>query len=191
MKYAFLFFILLLLKQTVFAQTEHKYVEVTPQVIATLNIAVEKDIPAFKDKMDRLKLEPFEIAFAIDTFRVEDLTRKRLELSDYQLMTDAYWAEAKLYDGLLNKYYKILMAALKPADKPILVQAQRAWLAYRDSEYKLTELINHIEFDQGTMQGDVNAGIYADEVKKRVNALFANYTVIKTQAQNYDVTSGK
>ncbi len=43
--------------------------------------------------------------FAIDTFRIERFMKKlgRFNLTDAE-MSDAYYAEAKVYDSLLNKY---------------------------------------------------------------------------------------
>jgi hypothetical protein len=40
-------------------------------------------------------------------------------------MRDANYAAAHLYDSLLNKYYKKLLAMLKADDKKILIQARR------------------------------------------------------------------
>jgi uncharacterized protein YecT (DUF1311 family) len=91
-------------------------------------------------------------------------------------MRDAGYATANLYDSLLNKYYKKLLAVLKGEDKKTLLQAQKAWLSYRDSETKLVGTISKDEYSGGgTMQGLTEASEYLNLIKSRTITLFEHY----------------
>jgi hypothetical protein len=114
-------------------------------------------VPLFEKKLLNQKLNKVQIEFAIDTFRIERFMEKlgRLNLTDAE-MSDADYAEAKGYDSLLNKYYKKLLAVLKPDDKKVLIQAQKSWLSFRDAEYELAETIQE--------QLNTNEKIYATSI---------------------------
>lgn len=168
----------LLFCSSCFSQTIKRPVEVTPQIQNKIKSEIEKLIPEFKKKLEAEKLNHVQIEFAIDTFRVEIFMDKWIEV-DYTDagMSDGAYAGAKLYDDLLNKYYKKLLEVLKPDDKKVLIQAQRAWLLFRDSEYKLLETISKDEYsDGGTMQQLTESGEYLNLVKARTIAIFEHYT---------------
>lgn len=90
------------------------------------------------------------IEFQLDTFKVE----KRLELylnqdySDYG-MKIATINQLNDYEKLLNKYYKKLLAELKPEDKETLKIAQRNWIKYREAEYNLNNLVSQDSYSGG------------------------------------------
>jgi uncharacterized protein YecT (DUF1311 family) len=161
-----------------FSQTIKEAVEVTPQLQKKIKADVEKLIPQFKKKLETEKLNQVQTEFEIDTFRVERFMDKWIEL-DYTDagMSDGTYTGAKLYDSLLNKYYKKLLAVFKPDDKKVLIQAQKAWLLFRDSEYKLVETISKDEYSGGgTMQQLIESAEYLNLVKTRTIAIFLHYT---------------
>ena len=68
------------------------------------------------------------------------------------------------------------MSILIDSDKKVLQQAQRSWLAFRDSEFKLVELISTDQYSgEGTMYQLSESGAYLDLMKSRVIALFEHY----------------
>jgi uncharacterized protein YecT (DUF1311 family) len=105
-----------------------------------------------------------------------------LDFSDFG-MRDAGYKTAKLYDSLLNKYYKNLSTTLQGEDKKVLIQAQKAWITFRDSEFKLVETISKDEYSGGgTMQQLTEASEYLDLIKSRTIAIFDHYI---RATQNY------
>lgn len=92
-------------------------------------------------------------------------------------MSDASYYAAHQYDSLLNKYYKRLLSVLKGADKAVLIKAQKAWLAFRDSEMKLVDTMSKEEYSGGgTVQQLTDASIYLAFIKNRVVTLFDHYS---------------
>jgi uncharacterized protein YecT (DUF1311 family) len=152
-------------------------IEVTPEIQRKIRGEIEKEIPRFKQKLEVAKENPVRIEFAIDTFRLERFMDKWIDLDygDFG-MRDACYAGAKLYDSLLNNYYKKLLEVLKGDDKQVLIQAQRSWLAFRDSEFRLVETISKDEYSGGgTMQQLTEASEYLDLVRNRVVTIFDHY----------------
>jgi uncharacterized protein YecT (DUF1311 family) len=183
MKIIFLLFGLILQVPLV-AQNSKDPIEVTPEIQKIIKQDVEKQVPKLKLKLEKEKENLVQIEFILDTFRLEHFMSKWVEL-DYRDfdMRDAGYETARLYDSLLNKYYKKLQAVLKGDDKKVLVQAQKAWLAYRDNETKLVETISKDEYSGGgTMQGLTEASQYLDLIKTRTVAIFEHY-VRATQSE--------
>jgi len=90
------------------------------------------------------------IEFIIDTF----IIAKRFDLyisqdySDYGMkMASMYML--KDYEKLLNKYYKILLSALKPEDKETLKITQRKWIDYREAEKQFNFLVSEEKYSGG------------------------------------------
>lgn len=175
----FLLFVFgLLLQLPCFAQTSKEPVEVTPEVQKIFFAEVETLVPSFQKALTAKHLNKVQEEFALDTFRVERFMAKwvKLDYSDAGMSGGTY-AGAKLYDSLLNKYYKRLLAVLKPADKSSLVQAQRAWISFRDAEFKLVETISKDEYSGGgTLQRLTESGEYLTMVRDRLVTLFNHYT---------------
>ena len=80
------------------------------------------------------------------------------------------------WDQELNKNYRTLMNTLKPAGKPLLRSTQLSWIAYRDKEFKLIDLI----FDdvQGTMYIPLRLDTKLQIVKQRALALAAHIDML-------------
>jgi hypothetical protein len=56
--------------------------EITPQVLQKLKADVEKQIPSFRQKLSKQELTADQIEFSLDTFRIEQLVSKRMDI-DY------------------------------------------------------------------------------------------------------------
>jgi len=163
---------------TTFSQNLKDPIEVTSELQSKIKQRIEKkDVPKLKLQLEKEKYNSIQIEFTLDTFRVEQFMNSWIDLDygDFG-MRDAAYAAARIYDSLLNKYYKKLLTVLKPADKKVLTQAQKAWLLFRDSEYKLVETISKDEYSGGgTMQQLTESGGYLNMVKIRVIAIFYHY----------------
>lgn len=115
----------------------------------------------------------------IDTFRINRFEHEWLKLNDSDnSITEVTVTTTNMYDALLNKYYKKIMALLNPKDKSTLIQAQRSWVSYRDSEKELNKLVAGIQFEGGTLQILTNASSYKNIVVDRVKGLFQDYQAI-------------
>ena len=152
-------------------------VEVTPDLQKKIMLDIDKEVLKLKQRLSKGGDNSVHVEFIVDTFRVERFMAKWVELDfgDFG-MRDAGYATAKLYDSLLNKYYKKLLLVLKGNDKQALVQAQKAWLSFRDGETKLVETISKDDYSGGgTMQQLTEASEYLNLIKSRTIVLFEHY----------------
>jgi uncharacterized protein YecT (DUF1311 family) len=159
-----------------FSQTKAP-VEVTPELQKKIMQDIDKEVPMLKQRLAKDGDNAVHVEFTVDTFRVERFMEKWVDLDygDFG-MRDAGYATAKLYDSLLNKYYKKLLTVLKGEDKKALVQAQKAWLAFRDGEIKLVETISKDDYSGGgTMQQLTESSEYLNLIKNRTITLFEHY----------------
>jgi len=151
--------------------------EVTPELKKKISQDIDKEMIVEKARLEKDKVSGINLEFTIDTIRVEKFMEKyiAMDYSDFG-MRQAGYETAKLYDLLLNKYYQKLITALKAEDKKILIQAQKAWLSFRDNEFKLVETLSKPEYSGGgTIQQLIESSEYLDLVKKRTIALFNHY----------------
>jgi uncharacterized protein YecT (DUF1311 family) len=123
------------------------------QIIFVLTLS----IPAFAldnpDAPDRVK--PFQNQ--VKAFE------KKVRSSDHP----NYGEYEKFLDGELNKTYKLLLEKLGKAEKEKLTKAQKAWVSYRDAEFKFISE-NWTQDNFGTSAkisiGDYNSSIVRDRV---------------------------
>jgi len=151
--------------------------EVTPELKKKIIQDVEKEIANKKVRLEKDKVSGINLEFALDTFRAHRFMEKYIDL-DYSNfgMQQAGYETPKLYDILLNKYYQRLLTILKGEDKKTLIQAQKAWLTFRDNEFKLVEILSKPEYSGGgTVQQLIESSEYLDLVKKRTIVLFNHY----------------
>ena len=88
-------------------------------------------------------------------------------------MRTACFDAAYKYDSLLNKYYKKLLFVLMSEDKKILLNAQKAWIAFRENEIKLIETISKDEYSGGgTLQLLIDSSSYLDLIRNRAIEIF-------------------
>jgi uncharacterized protein YecT (DUF1311 family) len=154
--------------------------EITPQDLQKIKAGIEKEIPAFKQNLSKRELTADQIEFSVDTFRIEQLGSKWMEI-DYSTvgMRAAVNEKTASYDKLLNRYYNKLLKVLKPEDKQTLIAAQRAWIAYRDAEGKLIGVMTKEEYSGGgTIQSIIATGSYSSLVFKRTLEIFNYYDEI-------------
>ena len=110
------------------------------------------------------------LEFKTDTTKIEQFMKQRLAI-DYSTagMVEAAYDAEKEYDLLLNKYYQQVLKTLEVKDKPLLVEVQKNWLKYRDSERKMNVLLTDDKYSGGgTMQRIILASAYLELTKKRV-----------------------
>jgi uncharacterized protein YecT (DUF1311 family) len=173
MRYTFLF-ILVLFWTLAFSQSSDGPVEVTPAMEKKIRQDIEKAVVPFRQGKKKTGDTDLSIEFAVDTFRIEQYMEKYMD-HDYSTagMRAATYEAAHLYDSLLNKYYKMLLAVLKPEDKKVLIQAQKAWISYRDSELKLVDIVSKDEYSGGgTMQQLIDASYYLEMIKSRTIEIY-------------------
>ncbi|WP_295652104.1 lysozyme inhibitor LprI family protein [uncultured Mucilaginibacter sp.] len=178
----FLLPILLLVTATVFAQKTDYPKEVTPEIAKKINAKIENEIPALLVKLEknnRERTDKFDegIKFGVDTFKIERYFEEYMKV-DYSTAgkESACNQAADKYDALMNRYYKLLMAKLKPKDRPSLIAAQRSWIAFRDNESKLFDVLCKDAYSGGgTKENIAMADHYYTLVKERTLKLFEYY----------------
>lgn len=118
--------------------------------------------------------DPVSIEFRQDTMLIEQQVANMLK-KDYSTvgMANAISTLENGYDKLLNKYYQLLTNKLKEEDRTTLVEAQRSWLKFRDTEKMLIRTISSETYTGGgTMWIPVAASVAADLTKERVIDLY-------------------
>lgn len=175
MKYVLILMVYLFCQSFAFAQNEEP-TTITPQILEKIKADIEKEVPLFKQHISKLGFTTNQAEFSIDTFRIEQMVSKRMNI-DYSasgIKTNVEEMTAS-YDNLMNKYYDKLLNVLKPEDKQTLVSAQQNWLKYRDAEFKLIWLMTKDAYaDGGTMQSNMATGACSNMVVQRAIDVF-NY----------------
>jgi uncharacterized protein YecT (DUF1311 family) len=112
------------------------------------------------------------LRFASDTLRVNTRHRMYMDI-DYSASGMIHYTYTALdeYDELLNIYYQLLMQALPENDRELLRQAQRRWIAYRDSEFALRTHMQQFN-DSGSMHALIHAGNNLHFIKSRAIELY-------------------
>lgn len=176
MKQFRLLFVLLFVSMAAWAQPGDPQ-EVTPELLKKIKADAEVAAQQFRKTLNHGEWSKEWVEFSVDTFKIAYIVSRRMDL-DYstQGMNTTVIESTDAYDKLMNKYYSKLMAILSPEDKKVLMTAQRAWLAYRDSERKLIGLLRNDKYSGGgTIQSNISIGRYATIVESRVFQLFDYY----------------
>ena len=174
MKQISFLFGLLLFFTSVHSQEIKDPVEVTPTLDKKIIQETELEVAQFQSNLKTEKASKLTIEFSLDTFRIERYSKKYMSY-DYSTagMRTATYVSAKKYDSLLNKYYKRLLAVLKGNDKQSLIQAQKAWITFRDSEIKLIDTISKDEYSGGgTIQQLTDASDYLNLIMTRTVTIY-------------------
>jgi uncharacterized protein YecT (DUF1311 family) len=167
-----LLFFAILLQLISFGQDRPQ--EVTPAIQKTIKADIDKGVLKLKAELKKDETSALQMEFTIDTFRVEKYFELYMKY-DYSTagMVTAGYEAAHSYDSLLNKYYKKLLNKLKPADRSSLIQAQKAWIAFRDAEEKLISTVSKDEYSGGgTIQGLIDSSDYLELIKQRLMEIF-------------------
>lgn len=154
--------------------------EITPQILQKIISEVDKEAKIYEDNLSVEDLSKDLISFSLDTFKIEHIVSKRMDI-DYSTagMNNTMDERTKAYDVLLNRYYNKILKLLKPEDKKALINAQKAWIAYRDAEMKLISTLTKDEYSGGgTIQSNIASGAYSDLVVNRTIELFRYYDSI-------------
>jgi hypothetical protein len=144
---------------------------------------IEKQIPAYKQKLSKRYLNADETEFSLDTFRIEQIF---LSMSSYipsstnDPFVEAVVTKRDAYDKLLNKYYNKLLKVFKPEDRPALIKAEKAWIAFRDAEDELVgNVLTKSEYNEDRALKKMDPIFNtADVVKKRAIDIFNYYNGI-------------
>jgi len=155
--------------------------DVTPAILKGIKTDVEMKAILFKATLLKAEMTPEQIEFSVDTFKIEQIAAKRIEI-DYSTlgMNKAVNELTALYDSLLNKYYLKLSKSLKAEDRKVLVSAQRAWMNYRDAEVKLISTMTKEEYSGGgSIQSNIATLNYNYLVKHRTIEIFSYYDGIR------------
>jgi uncharacterized protein YecT (DUF1311 family) len=152
--------------------------EISPEILKKLKAEVEVQIP--KLKLSKQELNADEIEFKIDTFRIETIASKRMDIDYSTTGMNITVDELTIsYDKLMNKYYGKLMKLLKPEDKKVLITAQKAWLVFRDAELNLIGTMTDDQYSGGgTIQSNIRMGQYSSLVVERTIEIFRYYNGI-------------
>lgn len=159
--------------------------QVTPEMLVQIKKDVEKEAADYKSSLAGKYLTASEIEFAVDTFLIEHVVVKRIDI-DYSTagMNMAMDEMVQGYDKLLNKYYNKLIKLLKPADQKVLKAAQKTWIAYRNAEIKLINVMSKDEYSGGgTIQSNIASGRYADLIVSRTLEIFVYYDDVVNNRQ--------
>jgi uncharacterized protein YecT (DUF1311 family) len=180
MKHLFLLSIFFLVGYLAHGQNDEPR-DITPQILEKLKAEVEREVPAFRKKIQKNNWSNDKIEFAIDTFRIERLLYKRMDI-DYTTigMNTTVHEMGVSYDVLLNKYYKKLKSALQPEDQKTLISAQKAWLAFREAESKLIMTMTADQYSGGgTIQSNISVGSITNLLIERTLEIFNYYDRIE------------
>ncbi len=175
MKYSLLLLLCVFLYPLSHAQDDGPK-EVTPQLLQKIKAEVDKEAILLKQKLSKDDYSAERIEFSIDTFKIEQIVSKRIDI-DYSTagMNIAVSEKTTAYDKLLNKYYNKLLKSLSAEDKKVLIAAQKSWLAYRDAELLLIGTMTKDEYSGGgTIQSMIATGSYSALIVRRTVEIF-NY----------------
>ncbi|WP_207421362.1 lysozyme inhibitor LprI family protein [Desertivirga brevis] len=175
-----LLILFLLSFSTAWAQTTNGPREVTPEMEKSIKVKIEQDVASFKKRQDGDRAVATE--FAIDTMRIERYMDEYMKL-DYSTagMRFAMNEAASAYDVILNKYYKKLLLKLKPSDKTALIQAEKAWIVFKDKDLAFRAVLSKEEYTGGgTIQQVKATSFYYNMIKDRAVTLFQFYQSIES-----------
>jgi uncharacterized protein YecT (DUF1311 family) len=161
----------------------------TPAQIQLIKASVERKALIF---LKELESDNYSSAgsreFTLDTFKAEETARMKIDIAESPYATnEALYELEKEYDKILNKYYNRLKNLLNPEDQKILIQAQRAWLAYQTAENQLIQSLMSPE-NAGDMimsiMTSVSQGLTSSVLIKRTHEIGAYYQMVADTKAN-------
>lgn len=155
--------------EDIFERTKDDYMIIKPNVDknirAKINPIVDKKINDLinhpRDEYSTLSSK--EIEYAKDTLTISEYLN---EYNNYQASGSTFGMNRGIqfsnmeYDKLLNKYYKRALEMLQPDMRKQLINSQRKWLDYYNSE---REFINNLQ-NFGNHNFVVYASAYSDKI---------------------------
>ena len=174
-----LFTLLLAICTLQFAFAQDMPTEVTPKVLQDIKNKVEIEAKKFKTSISKEELanSADRIEFMMDTFRINHIGLRSMDINYSTAgINQAIDAMTVEYDKLMNKYYNKLANLLEKKDKKALLDAQKAWLAFRDSETKLSETMTYEKYSGGgSMQSNIANDRYLRLIERRMCEIFNYY----------------
>ena len=153
----------------VFERTKDDYMIIKPSVDKSIKAKIKPIIEKkINDLIEHSKneystLSAKEIEYAKDTLTISEYIN---EYNNYQASSSTFGMNRAIqfsnweYDKLLNKYYKSALEMLKPEMKKQLINSQKKWLDYYNSE---RVFINNLQ-DFGNHNFLVYASGYSDKI---------------------------
>jgi len=151
----------------------------TPKVKKDLLAMINLKCDSLETSLKRLGgMSKNQIEFYLDTFKISAISDHKMlyyfnTTSGLNFVLDE---QTNKYDSLMNIYYTKLKNRLIQEDKKTLIQAQRAWLDFRDKELELIRMLRYEEYSGGgTMQSNIYMVMRNDLIKRRMIELFIHY----------------
>ena len=88
----------------------------------------------------------------------EELEKKEqacAEAANENAVRDCYAELAKQYEIILNDVYKKLIAAVTATEKTVIVDAEKKWIAYKDSDIALRTKVAIAHGNTGYLRGRI------------------------------------
>lgn len=155
-------------------------IQITAERLQKIKTEVDKEVAVFKQTLSKKDYSADEIEFATDTFKIEHIASKRIEV-DYSTtgMNETITLLTGEYDKLLNKYYNKLIKLLNPADRKVLIAAQKSWILFKEAEQKVIGVLTKEEYSGGgTIQTNIEADLISQLTVKRTIEIFNHYNAI-------------
>ena len=150
---------------------------ITEEDSVRIEMTIANEIEQLEDSLrslDRFYIDKEFIEFTADTFAIEQRRKMKMDINWSTVgMNNATYDAEKEYDHLLNKYYQRLMGKLKQEDREILRKSQRNWIAFRDSEHEVNQMLSNWEYSGGgTIQTTISAGYYLEITRRRLIEIY-------------------
>lgn len=181
-------FLVFLSANSLFSQTQ-EISAFTPAQIQLIKSSVERKALIF---LKELEADNYSSAgsreFMLDTFKAQETMRMKMEIVDSPFAINMALSELERdYDKILNKYYNRLKILLNPEDQKILIQAQRAWLAYQTLENQLIQTLlspqNAGEMNMSSMS-TISLELTSDILFKRTHEIGSYYQMVADTKSN-------
>nr|WP_315158340.1 lysozyme inhibitor LprI family protein [uncultured Flavobacterium sp.] len=108
--------------------------------------------------------KPLFLAFLLLCFWSNSFAQTQSE------MNATAYANYKKADAQLNKVYKQLMSILDKKEKPLLIQAEKDWMKFRDSHCKFEAS----QYEGGSIQPLIYSTCLEELTKKRIAEIKAS-----------------
>ncbi|MBK6331473.1 MAG: DUF1311 domain-containing protein [Bacteroidetes bacterium] len=133
-------FMIMLLAYNVSAQTNSNFTEAE---LKSIQQEVNAQAKVYQQQLLSTAEDTLRNRFTVDTFKIEYTLRLKMDKNPsthgmLEAMNDANTA----YDKMLNHYYQLLLKKMKSGDKVYLINAQKAWIQFRDEDEKLLSTLH-------------------------------------------------
>ena len=168
---------IMLFAYNVSAQTNSNFTEAE---LKSIRQEVSTKAKVFQQQLLTNAEDTLRNRFTIDTFKIEYTMRLQMDKNPsthgmLEAMNDANTA----YDKMLNHYYQLLLKKIKTEDKVYLINAQKAWIKFRDEDEKLlSTLLGDAYTGGGTMYQLSFYSALLQRVQQRAIDLFLYYEQI-------------